>query len=140
MPDKIAMVSGGFDPLHVGHINLLEAASKHGSLLVALNSDEWLLRKKGFAFMPWLYRRAILEALRVVDRVVNVDDEDGTVRDAIGFYRPDYFCNGGDRPRNDSSPEARLCDELSILCLYDVGGPKIESSTALVERALTGRP
>lgn len=134
MPDKVAMVSGGFDPLHVGHINLLYGARHYGLVLVALNSDEWLLRKKGYVFMLWQHRAAILNTLAVVDRVVSVDDLDGTVCEAIKKHRPHFFCNGGDRKRENTSPEARLCNELRVERFYNIGGPKVESSSALIER------
>jgi D-beta-D-heptose 7-phosphate kinase/D-beta-D-heptose 1-phosphate adenosyltransferase len=128
------MVSGGFDPLHIGHVNLLEAASEHGRVIVALNSDDWLVRKKGFALMPWVHRARILTVISVIHQVVPVDDADGTVCDAVRRWTPDYFCNGGNRMREDESPEARLCDSLGITRLYNVGGAKIESSSALIHR------
>jgi D-beta-D-heptose 7-phosphate kinase/D-beta-D-heptose 1-phosphate adenosyltransferase len=136
MPDKIAMVSGGFDPLHVGHVNLLAAARQHGLVIVALNSDDWVRRKKGYVFITWRDRAMILGALADVHQVISVDDLDGTVCQAIRKHLPHFFCNGGDRQREDRSVasilEARLCDSLQIERLYKVGGGKVASSSALV--------
>ena len=101
---EIAVVSGGFDPLHSGHINLLESASAFGDkLVVLLNSDEWLTRKKGRPFMPFEERATILEGMHMVDNVYSVDDSDGSVtkglievRNAFGKEHDYVFCNGGD--------------------------------------------
>ena len=77
---RIAVVSGGFDPLHSGHINLLESAAAHGDKLVVLvNSDDWLTRKKGRPFMPFEERSLIIQRMDMVDNVYAVDDEDGSV-------------------------------------------------------------
>ena len=109
---KIAVISGGFDPLHSGHINLLESASAYGQkLVVLLNSDEWLTRKKGRPFMPFEERALIIQRMDMVDNVYAVDDEDGSVtkglelvRDAFGHQHDYIFCNGGDRGK-DNIPE-----------------------------------
>ena len=86
----LVLCTGGFDPIHSGHIEYLNAASKMGdTLVVGLNSDEWLIRKKGKAFMPWAERKCILEALRCVDSVIDFDDSDGTAKDAINKVKPD---------------------------------------------------
>ena len=106
---RIAVVSGGFDPLHSGHINLLESAKAHGDKLVVLvNSDEWLSRKKGRPFMPFEERSLIIQRMDMVDNVYAVDDEDGSVtkgliqvRNAFGTNHSYVFCNGGDRGKNN---------------------------------------
>ena len=112
---KISVVSGGFDPLHSGHINLLESAAAHGDkLVVLLNSDEWLTSKKGRPFMPFEERATIIERMHMVDNVYGVDDKDGTVtagliqvRDAFGHDHDYVFCNGGDRGK-DNIPEMQV--------------------------------
>ena len=76
---KTVLVSGGFDPLHVGHLDLIEAANKLGEVIVALNSDNWLLHKKGYVFISWEDRRRLLLALKLIVAVVPVTDSDGTV-------------------------------------------------------------
>ena len=109
---KIAVVSGGFDPLHSGHINLLEQAAKFGNKLVVLvNSDEWLTRKKGRPFLPFEERSVIVQRMDMVDNVYAVDDTDGSVtngliqvRNAFGHDHDYVFCNGGDRGK-DNIPE-----------------------------------
>jgi D-beta-D-heptose 7-phosphate kinase/D-beta-D-heptose 1-phosphate adenosyltransferase len=112
---------------------MIEEAAKKGRVVVALNSDEWLYRKKGYFFMTWEERAEILRGLRSVWRVYKVDDQDGTVADAIVAVRPTYFANGGDR----TSPNERehyFCRELGVKELFGVGGGKVQSSSALVRR------
>ncbi len=114
---KISVVSGGFDPLHSGHINLLESASAHGEkLVVLLNSDEWLTRKKGRPFMPFDERALILERMHMVDYVFGVDDSDDTVTNGLETIKEAFdkqgateyvFCNGGDRGK-DNIPEMEV--------------------------------
>jgi cytidyltransferase-like protein len=109
---KIAVVSGGFDPLHTGHINLLESASAHcDKLIVLCNSDEWLIKKKGRYFLPFEERSTIVDRMHMVDNVYGVDDSDGSVtngliqvRNAFGQHHEYVFCNGGDR-KEDNIPE-----------------------------------
>lgn len=133
MSDTV-MVSGGFDPLHVGHLALLEGASLHGRVIVALNSDHWLEKKKFYVFMSWEERARILSALTVVDTVTPVADYDDTICEALQCVRPTYFANGGDR--TEAAPqEHAMCEELGIKELFNVGGPKIQSSEELTEAA-----
>lgn len=133
----IIALSGGFDPLHVGHVRMIEQAKAYGDVIVILNSDDWLERKKGFVFMDWKQRCEILDALESVYLVMGVDDEDDTVRDALEKLRPDYFGNGGDRGQGNT-PEHELCQELGIIEVYSLGGTKIQSSKDLVIRAVEG--
>lgn len=130
----IVAISGGFDPIHQGHIRLIHDASLHGDVIVILNSDEWLKRKKGYVFQDWLSRAYILRALKSVKDVIAVDDSDGTVVEALARLKPDYFANGGDRgPEN--TPELALCLDYGIKPLWNVGGQKIASSTELVKES-----
>lgn len=129
----IVAVSGGFDPLHKGHVRMIEEAIQYGRAHVYLNTDEWLIRKKGFKFMPWEDRAAILMAMKGVELVIPVIDEDDTVCETIRKFKPDIFCNGGDRfPEN--TPELKLCCDLGIQMKFNVGGEKIQSSSELVKR------
>ena len=125
-------VSGGFDPLHVGHVRLMKDASEHGDVIVILNSDEWLIRKKGYMFMTFEERKEIIASLKFIHSVVNVDDADGTVCEALNRIRPHYFGNGGDRMSGDV-PEVQLCKELEIKLIWNVGGLKIQSSSDLIQ-------
>jgi cytidyltransferase-like protein len=77
------MVSGGFDPVHAGHIRMIRHAAQYGDVIVIANSDDWLYRKKGFIFMEWERRVEILNAIKGVILVDSVDDTDGTVCEAI---------------------------------------------------------
>lgn len=128
---KKIMVSGGFDPIHIGHVRMILEAAKHGEVIVVANSDDWLMRKKGYVFMPWSERAEIIESIRGVVRVEHVDDSDNTVCEAISRCRPDAFANGGDRKGNNT-PEVALCNQLGIELLWNVGGGKIQSSSELV--------
>ena len=105
---KTIMVSGGFDPIHIG-----------------------LMRKKGYVFMSWEERAEIIRSIRGVVRVEHVDDSDNSVCEAIQRCRPDAFANGGDRKGNNT-PEVALCDKLGIDLVWNVGGGKIQSSSKLV--------
>jgi D-beta-D-heptose 7-phosphate kinase/D-beta-D-heptose 1-phosphate adenosyltransferase len=121
------MISGGFDPPHIGHIRLIKEASNYGKVIVALNSDEWLTRKKGKPFMSWEERAETLEQIKGVSRVVVVDDRDGTVCDALLRIQPDFFANGGDR-KTPNPLEDEVCRRLKITQLFGIGGEKIRSS------------
>lgn len=128
----IVLCSGGFDPLHDGHLDYLEDAAKRGYVFVALNSDEWLMRKKGWLFMPWTARARLLKQLKVVFDVVSVSDEDGTVCQALHNLRPQYFANGGDRTVGNSA-EHEICKKLGIEEMFGVGGAKVRSSSDLMK-------
>ena len=127
-------VSGGFDPVHVGHVRMILEAAEVGDVIVIANSDEWLMRKKGYVFMPWKERAEILSSIRGVLKVVTVDDSDGTVCEALRREKPTFFANGGDR-KTDNTPEMDVCSELGIGLLWEVGGGKIQSSSELVKNA-----
>lgn len=131
MANKTICVSGGFDPVHCGHVDLFEEAARHGDLIVILNSDDWLIGKKGYAFMTWAARAKIIKALMCVKEVVSVHDEDGTVCEALERIKPDYFANGGDR-KKDNTPELDICKKLGIIPLFGIGGEKTQSSSELV--------
>lgn len=132
MEHPCIMCSGGFDPIHEGHIEYLERASKYGNVIVALNSDDWLLRKKGFVVQTWTARKAILSALRCVHSVVAVDDSDDTVRSAIHQVGPTYFGKGGDRTATNT-PESEVCQTLGVKMVYGLGD-KIQSSSRIVSK------
>ena len=131
-------VSGGFDPMHKGHVKMIEEASRYGKVLVILNSDEWLIRKKGYKFMSFGERAYIAGNIKGVTLVTNVDDSDGTVCQALQRFKPDYFANGGDR-YEENTPEMKVCEELGIEMLWNIGGEKIQSSSELVQKIEYGR-
>ena len=140
---KTVAVSGGFDPIHVGHVRMILAAGEVGDVVVILNSDEWLKDKKGYAFMPWEERAEIIRSIRgVVNVVSTIDDLDGTVCNTLRNLKKDikldYFANGGDRTAT-TTPEMEVCDEIGIDLLWNVGGGKIQSSSTLVEKSRFGK-
>jgi D-beta-D-heptose 7-phosphate kinase/D-beta-D-heptose 1-phosphate adenosyltransferase len=135
--DNFVAVSGGFDPVHVGHLRMFKEAAGYGKLIVILNSDEWLIRKKGYIFMPFDERKEIIESFDCVYDVIEVDDTDLTVCEALERLRPTFFANGGDR-KSDNVPEVELCERLNISLIWNVGGDKIQSSTDLINSLDTG--
>ena len=139
---KLVLVSGGFDPIHSGHIYLIQEASQYGDVVILLNSDEWLREKKGKEFLPFVEREIIMKSLKKVIDVLSFDDSDKTcvdgIRKAISKY-PKYkiiFANGGDR-NNETTPglEKKFCDENNITTLWEVGGKnKSNSSSQILKR------
>ena len=133
----IVLVTGGFDPLHSGHIAYFKAARTLGDkLIVGLNSDNWLTRKKGKPFMSWDERAAIIAELKSVDNVIAFDDVDNTAIDAIRLamkYYPDdhiVFANGGDRGK-DNIPEMQFeSDRVSFA--FGVGGDDKKNSSSWI--------
>jgi len=137
---KIILVTGGFDPLHSGHIAYFQAARELGDmLLVGINSDAWLVRKKGAAFMPLSERAAIVDNIKCVDGIVyGFDDADGSAKDAILEVRKQFpedtiiFANGGDRT-NTNSPEMTVVDN-NLEFVFGVGGEnKMNSSSWILQ-------
>ena len=144
---KIVIVTGGFDPVHSGHISYLKAAKELGDkLIVGLNSDAWLARKKGRHFMPITERLAIVSAIDVVDEVIVYNDDDGSSIDAIRLVKLQYpnneiiFANGGDRTATNI-PEMAVRD---VIFKFGVGGEnKANSSSWILEewkKPRTDRP
>ena len=131
---KTVVVSGGFDPLHIGHIRYFNEARKLGDeLVVILNSDNFLIEKKGYVFMPWSERREIIANLRSVDWVVDCIDKDQTVIKTLELLKPAIFAKGGDRMR-ENIPEVAVCERLGIKMVFGVGGKKVQSSSQLAEK------
>jgi cytidyltransferase-like protein len=136
---KIVLITGGFDPVHSGHIAYITAARQLGdSLIVGVNSDEWLRRKKGHEFMPWEERATIIAALHNVDRVINFDDSDNSAKDAIRKVRAIHptaqiiFANGGDRTK-ENIPEMDLLEEmLHLEFVFGVGGEDKKNSSSWI--------
>jgi len=132
MKKPVIAVSGGFDPVHIGHIRMIKDASRYGDVLVIINSDEWLKKKKGYVFMPWQERAEIMGNIKGVTTVTSVDDSDGTVCEALVRCKPDAFANGGDR-KEKNTPEMDLCDHIGIEMMWAIGGnSKPQSSSWLV--------
>jgi len=129
----VVATSGGYDPLHIGHVDCLEQAKALGDwLVVIVNTDEFLIRKKGYAFMPLAERMKIVSALRCVDEVIVCIDKDQSVCETLRKLKPNIFAKGGDR-NADNIPEAKVCEECKIT-IVDGLGQKIQSSSDLVKR------
>jgi len=136
---KIVLVTGGFDPIHSGHIAYFKAAKQLGDILiVGVNSDAWLARKKGAAFMPSTERISIIENIKAVDGVLLFDDNDGSAKEAIKNVRRLYpdskiiFANGGDRT-SSNIPEMDIIDD-NLEFAFGVGGEnKMNSSSWILE-------
>jgi cytidyltransferase-like protein len=134
---KIVLITGGFDPLHSGHIAYFKAAKTLGDMLiVGLNSDDWLVRKKGAAFMPWNERLCIINNLSMVDEVYTFDDDDGSAKHFIQQARAHYpdaeliFANGGDRTK-DNIPEMNVIDS-NLTFVFGVGGEDKKNSSSWI--------
>lgn len=125
-------VSGAFDPIHVGHIRYLtDAAKLGGRLVVILNSDDFLLRKKGFVFWPFEDRKEILEHIRGVDEVIAAVDEDQTVRKTLEIIKPDIFAKGGNKAGLKNIPEVDVCNKIRCKVVTHVGGMQVWEETEL---------
>lgn len=137
MKSKVVVaVCGGFDPIHVGHVRHFRDAKKLGDILVVmLNDDDWLMKKKGYVFMPFEERKEIVESVRYVDKVMRVIDTDGSVAKTLEQLEPDVFAKGGDR-KMDNIPKAEIdvCRRLAIKMVFGVGGGKVQSSSWLIDK------
>ena len=137
MKDSLCLVTGGFDPLHSGHIEYFRSAKKISEyLVVGINSDNWLQMKKNYSFMPWTERSEIIKSLTFVDEVISFDDSDGSACDAIniclGKAHKVLFANGGDRKRENTPEIHSFRDNQKVEFIYKIGGDnKINSSSDL---------
>ena len=133
--------SGGFDPLHVGHLRCIRETAemcqkKFGVFVVIVNGDGFLNRKKGYSFMPHDERMEIVSAIEGVDFVLGWDDGSQFVTEAIRELKPRFFTKGGDRNNASNVPEFDLCEEIGCEVIFNVGGGKVQSSSELAQRAM----
>ena len=141
-----ALISGGFDPVHIGHLAMIKDAKKIADdVIVLLNSDKWLVRKKGKPFMVEAQRAQILEEFESISEVIiqEKDDDDSSNNAIIDFYNSHNksticYCNGGDRSQEDKIREAETCKNLGIDLKFGIGGiHKLESSSNLTKNHLS---
>jgi len=138
---KVVLVTGGFDPLHSGHIAFFQDARNHGEQLwVGINSDDWLVRKKGKPFLPISERSCIIDNLQMVDRVISFDDSDDTAIQAIhkamnlGAEHV-VFANGGDRTKDNIPELVFYTGHPKVSFKFGVGGTdKKNSSSWILEK------
>ena len=136
MPD-IILVSGGFDPIHSGHIKLINDANKYGDVVVLLNSDAWLRNKKGREFLPFDERKIIMQNIKGVLDVLDFDDSDNTCIDGLRKVKKKYtnsiikFANGGDR-NDETTPETAFCNQNNIEALWGIGGNNKSNSSSWI--------
>jgi len=134
----VIVLSGGFDPMHVGHLRMIQESAKMAEIVIAgVNSDEWLMRKKGYVFMPHEERVEMVQGTRGVSKAMAFDDDDNSACDLLRRVRalwPNFkvaFANGGDRT-SDNIPEIPVAEELDVHLIWGVGGGKVQSSSDLV--------
>lgn len=135
---QIVVTSGGFDPIHVGHLRCLQESANianagWGVLVVIVNGDGFLTRKKGKPFMTHAERMEIVAGLKGVDYVIGWDDGGQTVTGALEIIKPNIFTKGGDRTSKENVPEFELCMGINCRVLFNIGGDKIQSSSNLIK-------
>ena len=136
----LVTTSGGFDPLHVGHLRCIQetagiARDKMGIAIIIVNGDGFLERKKGHSFMQHAERMEIIAGIEGVDFVTGWDDGSQTVSGAIEVLQPNFFTKGGDRDASHNVAEFELCESIGCKIIFNVGGGKVQSSSTLVETA-----
>lgn len=135
----LVATSGGFDPIHVGHLRCIQASAllkgDDGLFVVIVNDDGFLQRKKGYVFMPIEERLELVAAIRGVDYVVSWDDGGQFVSGAIEVMRPNIFAKGGDRSTAENVPEYDTCVKVGCHVVFGIGGAnKVQSSSELVQK------
>lgn len=137
--EKLAVTSGGFDPLHMGHVRCINgtadiAKNNNCKTVVVVNGDGFLARKKGKPFMSHQERMSIIDSLKGVDYVVGWDDGTQTVIGFIDRFRPLFFAKGGDRSTPEAVPENEVCSKVGCTIVFGVGGiDKVQSSSNLIK-------
>ena len=146
MKYDVMILSGGFDPVHVGHLRMIQAAAELANeVIVGVNSDKWLTRKKGYVFMPFEERAEIIQGCDGCTKAVGFNDDDNTASDLLRVVRSMYpgksvaFGNGGDRT-SENIPETPAAEETAIDLVWSVGGGKVQSSSTLVADSRKNNP
>ena len=138
MEDKIVVFTGGFDPIHSGHIEAIKQAQQYGRVVIGLNSDEWLTRKKGKPFMSFTERKAVLDQFKNILTVIGFDDGDNSASDAIRQVRKMFpnnkvvFVNGGDRTAANIPEMNEFKDDPMVEFVFEVGGSDKKNSSSWI--------
>lgn len=133
----IILISGGFDPIHSGHIKLINDANKFGDVVVLLNSDKWLREKKGKEFLNFEERKIIMQNIKGVIDVIEFDDDDKSCINGLQKAKSKYynktikFANGGDR-NDKTTPETTFCENNNIIALWGIGGNNKSNSSSWI--------
>ena len=142
---KVSLVTGGFDPIHSGHLRYFERAKDlSGYLVVGVNTNEWLKRKKGQYFLPWVERADIISHLDMVDAVITVPDDDkgsacGAIAKCLEISEKVIFCNGGDRIKSNIQEVMGYSDDPRVYFKYGIGGEEKENSSSWILRGYFDR-
>ena len=142
---KVSLVTGGFDPIHSGHLRYFERAKDlSGYLVVGLNTNEWLTKKKGQYFLPWVERADIISHLDMVDAVITVPDDDkgsacGAIAKCLEISEQVIFCNGGDRIKSNIPEVMGYSDDPRVYFKYGIGGEEKENSSSWILRGYFDR-
>ena len=135
---KVSLVTGGFDPIHSGHIAYFERAKDLSDyLVVGLNTNEWLTNKKGQYFQSWVERAEIIRHLNMVDAVITVPDDDegsacGAIAKCLEISETVVFCNGGDRGKDNTPETIRYNDDPRVQFEYGIGGDDKRNSSSWI--------
>jgi len=134
--EVIVVVSGYFNPLHIGHVRYFKEAKKLGTKLIAIvNNDEQVRLKGSISFMNEKERMEIISSLKSVDKAILSIDKDKTVCKTLELIKPDIFAKGGDRTLNNI-PEKGICKKLNVKMVFNVGGEKSQSSSRLINKSI----
>ena len=142
---KVSLVTGGFDPIHSGHLRYFERAKDlSGYLVVGVNTNEWLTRKRGQYFLPWVERADIISHLDMVDAVITVPDDDkgsacGAIAKCLEISEKVIFCNGGDRIKSNIPEVLGYSDDHRVEFKYAIGGEEKENSSSWILRGYFDR-
>ena len=142
---KVSLVTGGLDPIHSGHLRYFERAKDlSGYLVVGLNTNEWLTKKKGQYFLPWVERADIISHLDMVDAVITVPDDDkgsacGAIAKCLEISEKVIFCNGGDRIKSNIPEVMGYSDDHRVEFKYAIGGEEKENSSSWILRGYFDR-
>jgi len=138
MSDNIVVFTGGFDPIHSGHIEAIKHAQSLGRVIIGLNSDQWLARKKGRAFMPFEERKVVLDQFKNILCVIDFDDSDDSACDAIWKAKSMFpnnkivFVNGGDRTKTNIPEMERFKNDIQVEFMFSVGGDDKKNSSSWI--------